>query len=122
MSKKQRDYDKNILNNLTKLQWPLFNYENKKVYVRANARNEDGFQHIAGKCHLLKIRDIDLIPSVLKKPYKVVLEGVGKKGKSYYGKRKYKEKSPLLKIVVRFRNDGSEEIVTIYTTKSIKNR
>lgn len=120
MSKHRREYDKNVLNAIMKLPWPLLNNKSVKVFVRANARNEDGFVHIAGKCHLMKVRDIELIPSTLLKPYKTTCEKNGRKGKNYYGKRKGKEKSPFLKIVVRNRNDGCEEIVTIYTTKTIK--
>ena len=120
MSKKQRDFDKNILNSLSKLQWPIINNKGIKVFVRANARKEGGLQHIAGKCHLLKVRDIESIPNILKNPYKVILEQSGRKGKSYYGKRKGVEKSPLLKIVVRIRSDYCEEIVTIYTAKRVK--
>ena len=117
MSKHQRNYDKNILNAIIKLQWPLLNNEGNKVYVRANAREGSGFEHIAGKHHLIKIRDIGIIPLILKNPYKVINENKGRKGKAYYGKRKGKEKSPFLKIVTRKNKEGCEEIVTIYTTK-----
>ena len=73
MSKHRREYDKNVLNAIMKLPWPLLNNKSVKVFVRANARNEDGFVHIAGKCHLMKVRDIELIPSTLLKPYKITL-------------------------------------------------
>ena len=120
MSKYKRDIDKNILNAIVKLQWPLLNNEGKIVYVRVNARNENGFEHIAGKNHYLKVRDIEQIPQILKKPYKIINENKGRKGKSYFGIRKGDNKSKYLKIIVRKRKDGNEEIITVYPNKEVK--
>jgi len=120
MGKRKRDYDQNITLALQKIQWPIINAEGISVSVRKTARNENGFEHIAGKMHLLKIRDIDLIPYIIKNPLKVVLENKGRKGKAYFGKRKGINKSKYLKIVVRCQGNKSEEIVTVYSTKGLK--
>lgn len=120
MSKKKREFDINITEALQRIKWPLNNYCGTKIVVRKSARNENGFEHIAGKKHQLKVRDIEMIPKVLEKPLKVIMENKGRHGKSYFGKRKGDNKSKFLKIVVRTLNGTTEEIVTIYTTRNIK--
>ena len=87
----------------------------KKVFHRASARHETGAEHIAGKLHELKIRDIELLPNVLKWPLSVKSDR--RKGKLYYGKRKGVNKAPYLKVVVRKEKDGSETIITICPSK-----
>lgn len=118
--KKKKDTDQNIIDALLSLDWPLLNYDNHRVRVRKVGRKEGGLEHIANKKHLLKIRDILLLPAIFSNPYKVVIQHSGIKGKIYFGKRKGKEKSIFLKIVVRKLKDENEEIVTIYSTNVIK--
>ena len=120
MSKHVREFDQNIVGALEKLKWPLFNNEGRKVTIRAIARNESGVEHIAGKNHYLKIRDILLIPKILKNPAYIGHEKRGKKTKFYCGLRKGDEKSRYLRIIVRVQKDLSEQIVTIYPNKTLK--
>lgn len=120
MSKHVREFDQNIVNALSELDWPLFNNEGRKVFVRSVARNESGFEHIAGKNHYLKVRDILLIPKILKEPLYIGHEKKGKKTKFYCGLRKGFEKSKYLRIIVRIQKDLTEQIVTIYPNKTLK--
>ena len=120
MSKHVREYDQNIVDALKKIKWPLFNNEGKKVTIRPFARNESGLEHIAGKNHYLKIRDILLVPKILKNPLHIGRDKKGKKTKYYSGLRKGDEKSRYLRIIVRVQKDLSEQIVTIYPNKTLK--
>jgi len=118
MSKRKREYDPHIAIALQNLKWPLKNNEGNLVSVRRSARKENGFEHIAGKNHYLKVRDIEQIPDILLKPYKVSISE--KKGKTYFGIRKGKNKSKYLKVIVRKCKDGSEQIITVYPNKLLK--
>lgn len=79
--------------------------------MRKNARNETGAEHIAGKLHELKVRDIEILPNVLKQPLSV--KNDNRKGKLYFGKRKGVNKFPYLKVVVRVEKDDTETIITV---------
>lgn len=81
--------------------------------MREKARYESGIEHAAGLKHHLKIRDIEMIPEILRKPYRVIVEKKGRKGKCYYGKRKGVNKYRFIKIAVQVRKDGTEAITTI---------
>lgn len=107
MSKHKRPIDENILKAVNDLKWPLTNKDGNKVFLRERARNESGAEHVAGKLHLLKVRDIKVIPEILKNPINVVRD-----------KRKGLEKIPYLKIVVKEEQNGNETIVTICTSKT----
>jgi len=120
MSKRKREYDPNIAKALQEIKWPILNHEGKEVYVRRCSRHENGFEHIAGKNHYLKVRDIKQIPEIIKKPYQILDCQKMRKGISYFGIRKGINKSKYLKIVVRERMDGTQEIVTVYPNKVIK--
>ena len=85
------------------------------MFLRKNARNETGAEHIAGKLHELKVRDIEILPSVLKQPLSV--KNDKRKGKLYFGKRKGVNKFPYLKVVVRVEKDGTETIITVCSSK-----
>ena len=115
MSKHKRPFDQNLVDALNKLSWPLINKDGIKVFLRDNARNETGAEHIAGKLHELKVRDIEIIPSILKQPLKTECDK--RKGKLYFGKRKGINKFPFLKIVVNEQKDGSEVIITVCSSK-----
>lgn len=115
MSKQRRPFDRNLVDTLNKLSWPLVSKDGIKVFLRDNARNETGAEHIAGKLHELKVRDIEIIPTILKAPLKVLKDK--RKGKLYFGKRKGVYKFPYLKIVVNERKDGSEVIITVCSSK-----
>ena len=117
MSKHKRPIDENILKAINDLKWPLVNKDGNKVFLRKRARNESGAEHVAGKLHLLKVRDIRIVPEILKNPINVIRDK--RKGKLYFGKRKGLEKIPYLKIVVKEEKDGTETIVTICTSKTI---
>ena len=104
------------MNAIKNLKWPLLNKYGVKIFLREKARNETGAEHVAGKLHLLKVRDIKIVPEVLKNPINVIKDK--RKGKLYFGKRKGLERIPYLKIVVREEKDGTETIVTICTSKT----
>ena len=70
--------------------------------------------------HYLKVRDILLIPKILKEPLYIGHEKKGKKTKFYCGLRKGFEKSKYLRIIVRIQKDLTEQIVTIYPNKTLK--
>ena len=116
MSKHKRPIDENILKAVTDIKWPLMNMNGNKIFLRERARNESGAEHVAGKLHLLKVRDIQIIPEILKNPINVIRDK--RKGKLYFGKRKGREKIPYLKIVSKEEKDGTETIVTICTSKT----
>ena len=63
----------------------------------------------------LKVRDIELLPNVLKQPLSVKIDK--RKGKLYFGKRKGVNKSPFLKVVVRIEKNGTETIITVCSSK-----
>lgn len=119
-------YDPHIIECLGQLPKTMKNNENKEVTIRVNARNESGVEHIAVATHGLQVRDIKLIPKVLKKPEHFCIDPNNKNYKDYYGKRDGKHDSETrnkgiyLKIITSVKPDGSEEIVTVYPTNSIK--
>lgn len=115
MSKRKRPFDQNLVDAINKINWPLSNNKGSKVFLRENTRNETGAEHVAGKLHQLKVRDIELVPSVIKESKIVVNDK--RKGKIYYAKRKGINKFPYLKIVVRVCKDNNETIITICSSK-----
>ena len=109
---------KNILDAVNKLEWPLTNKTGTKIFLRKKARNESGAEHISGKLHSLKVRDIEAVPSILKNPLSIFFDD--RKGKLYFGKRKgINSKYPYLKIVVKEERNGTETIVTVCFAKSL---
>ena len=115
MSKHKRPFDQNLVDAVNKLSWPLINNNGTKVFLRKNARYETGAEHIAGKLHELKVRDIELLPVIVKCPLAVEIDK--RKGKLYFGKRKGINKFPFLKIVVKIEKDETETIITICSSK-----
>lgn len=115
MAKHKRPFDQNLVDAINKLNWPLINNDGVKVFLRCAARNETGAEHIAGKLHDLKVRDIELLPIVLKQP--ISIKNDRRKGKLYFGKRRGMNKAPFLKIVVRVLKDGTETIITVCSSK-----
>ena len=115
MSKHRRPFDQHLVDAINKLNWPLRNANGTKIFLRKNARNETGAEHIAGKLHQLKVRDIALLPDILKQP--IVIKNDKRKGKLYFGNRKGINKFPYLKVVVKVEKDGSETIITICSSK-----
>ena len=115
MAKHKRPFDQNLVDAINKLNWPLINNNGVKVFLRQNARNETGAEHIAGKLHELKVRDIEILPNVLKQPLSV--KNDKRKGKLYFGKRKGVNKFPYLKVVVRVEKDETETIITVCSSK-----
>ena len=115
MAKYRRPFDQNLVDAINKLNWPLINKDGVKVFLRNNSRYESGAEHVAGKLHELKVRDIEIIPTTLKQPLKATRDK--RKGKLYFGKRKGVNKFPYLKIVVNEQKDGSEVIITVCSSK-----
>lgn len=123
---RKQTYDPNIISSLEKLPKTMMNNEKKEVKIRLSARNESGAEHIAVVTHGLQIRDIKLIPKVLRNPEHFCVDPNNKNYKNYYRKRegkhdsKTRNKGIYLKIVTSVKLDGREEIVTVYPTNSIK--
>ncbi len=123
---RKQAYDPNIIEALEKLPNIMTNNENKEVRIRVQARIESGKEHIAVATHGLQVRDIELIPKILKKPEYSCKDPNNNNYKDYYGKRLGKHNSStrnkgiFLKIVTAVKIDKSEEIVTCYQTNSIK--
>jgi hypothetical protein len=115
MSKHKRPFDQNLVDAINKLCWPLVNNNGNKVFLRNNARYESGAEHFAGKLHELKVRDIELLPNVLKQPLAVKTDK--RKGKLYFGRRKGVNKFPYRKVVVRIEKDKTETIITVCSSK-----
>lgn len=119
-------YDPNIIEALERLPRIMQNNENKEVCIRLRARDESGKEHIAVSTHGLQVRDIEMIPQVLKNPESFCKDPYNKNYKNYYGKRFGKHDSTtrnkgiFLKIVTSVKLDGNEEIVTVFPTNSIK--
>jgi hypothetical protein len=115
MAKHKRLFDQNLVDAINKLNWPLNNNKGAKVFLRKDARYETGAQHIAAKLHGLKVRDIEILPNVLKKS--LVEKKDKRKGKLYFGKRKGINKFQYLKVVVKVEKNGDETIITICSSK-----
>ena len=125
MTKKRIDdekYDKHIIDALLKLKTPIIGKDGKKFLVRDDSRYESGLEHIANKRHRLKVKDIELLPNILKHPKAELQDPNNRNYRNYYGIRKGKESDTFLKVVTwPDKNDSSIElIVTIYPTKAIK--
>ena len=117
------NYDQNIIDALLKLKIPIIGIYDRKFYLREKARNEKGIEHIAAKRHRLKVRDIESIPSILRKPKYISEDPAHPIYRNYYGIRKGDEKIPIIKIVtspVKGKRNQEEIIITIYPVSAIK--
>ena len=101
---------------------PIIGINGKSFFIRKEARNESGIEHIARKDHRLKVRDIESIPSILKRPQYMCSDPDNHNYMNYYGIRKGEDQNTFIKIVTSpIKNDKTkEEIVTIYPSNSIK--
>lgn len=127
MKKKPYDrnqaYDPHILESLNKLPQIMENADKKTVTIKKKVNRENGDEHIAVTRHGLQVRDIKLIPSILKNPLVVKPDPIKKHSKNYYGLRKGRhtdDNQIYVKIVTNVMADGSEEIVTVFPTDKIK--
>jgi hypothetical protein len=117
----KKEKDKNIVTALSNLPKPMINCEGILVYVREEARSETGAEHIAAKKHFLKVRDVEAVPGILKRPLLYKKDPKRKRSMNYYGKRPgQNNKVPFLKIVTNIRKDAAEEIITIFPQKRVK--
>lgn len=62
MSKNRPGIDQHIVIALEHIHWPIVTPKGKKFFIRKNARDRTGIEHIAEKRHHLKIVDIDVLP------------------------------------------------------------
>jgi hypothetical protein len=115
MSKNKRPFDQHLVDAINKINWPIINKNGSKVFLRKSARNETGAEHIGGKLHGLKVRDVEIIPDILKDPLNSKCDK--RKGKLYFGKRKGVNKFKYLKIVTRVGKDETETIITVCSSK-----
>lgn len=115
-------HDKYIIDELTKLNFPLKNFEGKLIFPRPDSKREKGVEHIAKFMHGLQVRDIEDIPKVLMSPYKVHIDPNYSYRRNYYAYRRGKHKSDIfLKIVTNIcEKNNTEYITTIYPTSKIK--
>lgn len=113
--------DQHIVDELNKIKWPIINFEGHKIFLRERYGNiVYTINHISEKRHFTKVRDIKLLPSILRKPFKVIPQD-GRKRKIYFGKRhgnKGNDHKPFLQIVTEVYND-KEYITTLYPVNKI---
>lgn len=124
MKKKIIEYDEHIIQALNTLTIPIIGKNGKKFFIKdKSARGESGVQHIAKKSHRLKVRDIQSVPSILKKPAYENNDPRQPIYMNYYGIRLGKDSNTFLKIVtspIKGKRGIEEQIVTIYPVRSIK--
>ena len=119
MSKKNKEYDQNIIAALKALPKPLKTFDGHDVLLDSDKRDETIFEHIADKKHHLHVADIEVIPNILSKKESLYKDRSGKKYRSYIGRRgRQKERVKYLKIVTEIRKGNKESIITIYLTKN----
>ena len=116
------DYDFHIIEALNKLKIPIVGVDGKRFIIRKKARKESGLEHIAKKCHNLKVRDIESVPEILRHPKYMCNDPDNHVYKNYYGIRKGNTSTSFIKIVTSplKKDRATEEIITIYPTNSIK--
>lgn len=116
------NYDQHIIEALNILKMPIIGVDGLEFSIRKEARDESGVEHIARKCHRLKVRDIEIIPSILKHPKFKCHDPDNHIYKNYYGIRLGEDQNSFIKIFTSpiKTNRRKEEIVTIYPTNSIK--
>ncbi len=120
---KEDKYDKHIIEELKKLPVPLKTFDGHDVYFDQDKRYETIYEHISNKKHHLHIKDIKVIPMIIKNKKCIVNDRNGHKYRTYIGKRgKQKERFKYLKIVTYIQKDKHESIVTICTVKSCNNK
>lgn len=122
-SNNESKYDQNIINSLLQLRNPIIGKNGKQFFVRDEARYESGIQHIALKRHRLKVRDIESLPNILRKPAFEMTDPNNKNYKNYYGIRKGNNRNNMLIKIITwpYENDPNKElIITVYPTDSIK--
>lgn len=118
MSKKNKEFDQNIILALKKLPVPLKTARGKEVYFDVDKRDETIFEHIANKSHHLHIKDVNEIAKILMDKNSLQYDNKSHKFHNYIGRRGKKgEKAKYLKIVTEIKNENRESIVTIYTIK-----
>jgi len=117
-----RKIDSNIIKALESLPKVMFNNEGNKVVIRKIAiGNETGVEHISNGMHGLQVKDIKLVPEILKNPVYCCKDSCHRYRKNYYGKKMYKYLFKCyIKIVTHVKDDKSEEIVTIFLADKIK--
>lgn len=113
--------DKHIVDELSKIQWPIINKEGTPVYLRERRGDiNNTINHIAKKSHYLKIRDIKVIKSIIANPLKVINKD-SRQRKIYFGNRpgdpKGNNNEMYLQITVEV-YEGREYISTIYPRKT----
>ena len=119
MSKKNIEYDQNIINALKSLPIPLKTFDGHEVLFTTDKRNETIFEHIANKKHHLHVADISMIPSILNDKKCLKNDRNGHHYRSYIGRRKKKnERLKHLKIATQIIKGGKEIIITIYPVKN----
>ena len=121
MSKNRPGIDQHIVIALEHIHWPIVTPKGKKFFIRKNARDRTGIEHIAEKRHHLKIVDIEVLPSLLANPLRERRDPTNKSCWNYMGRRRGKQDRPFLKVITMLnqKNRNEETIVTIYPIKSL---
>ena len=120
MTKKNREYDQNIIEALKDLPVPLKTFDRHDVYFDVNKRDESIFEHIANKKHRLHVVDIKIIPRILADRLCLKTDKNGKRFRTYIGRRgKTKEKPKYLKIVTLLGKNKKESVYSVYLVKSV---
>ena len=119
MSKKNKEYDQNVIAALKALPIPLKTSNGHEVRFDVDKRNETIFEHIANKEHHIHVKDVAVIPQILQDKASLKNDKNGHKFRTYIGKRgKQKERLKYLKIVTEVKKNKKESVVTIYPVKN----
>ena len=118
--KRKTTCNKDVLKSLSKLNFPVINYQGIPVSIKLNATSRSRDKQIAKQYHGLKSSDIEQIPNILANPTYVVNDPKHKEKKNYYGRRAKSKKILFVKIVTKKIYSSGEEIITLFTTNKIK--
>ena len=123
MSKHKRPFDQNLVDAINKLCWPLVNNNGIKVFLRNSARYESGAEHIAGKLHELKVRDIKAIPEGIRSYVRFIKDKDCQETYCYFINRKG-EDDGFIKVAVKlYEHDKKKAYVkSIFIVYRIKKR
>ena len=119
MPKKNKEYDQNVIAVLKALPVPIKTSNGGEVRFDVDKRDETIFEHIANKEHHIHVKDVAVIPTILRDKESLKNDRNGRKFKTYIGKRgKKKERLKYLKIVTEVKKNKKESVVTIYPVKN----
>lgn len=106
MPNKYKEYDHNVISTLKALSVPLKSFNGVEVRFDIDKRDETILEHIANKEHHIHVKDLAVIPIILRDKYSLKNDRNRRKFKTYIGKRgKKKERLKYLKIVTKVKKN-----------------